>query len=122
MFRKTLRAKQIFECMEMIQSNYGHYANLHGFVEIVFRNDYALTMALRIVNGHLDDPSCFIPWNLVHAGKSVRVFNETEDPFNTKYMLMTDHWKRGKIRKEYINLRDTDFHCINKDAFMELIA
>ena len=52
MFKKTQRAKQIFECLEMVQKNYEHYANIHSFIAGVYRNDYGLTLATRIVNGH----------------------------------------------------------------------
>lgn len=117
MFKKTKHAEQIFQCMKMIQENYEHYANLHGFISVVFRNDYALTLALRIVNGHSDDPRDTIPWNLVHASKEVKVFREDD----TTYMMMHDNWQRGKIRKEYIVVSNTDFHMIDKQNFMELV-
>ena len=35
---------------------------------------------------------------------------------------MFDNWQRGKIRKEYNTIKDTDFHVMNKENFMELIA
>ena len=117
MFKKTKRAEQIFQCMRMIQDNYDHYANLHGFIPVVFRNDYALTLALRRVNGHSANPADTIPWNLVHAGKGVRVHRDDD----TTYMMMHDNWQRGKIRKEYIMVSNTDFHMIDKQNFMEIV-
>jgi len=121
MFRKTPRAKHIFECLEMVQKNYGHYANIHNFIAGVFRNDYALTLALRIANGHSTDPTDIIPWNLLHIGKNTSVYKNNEDEFNTEYTVMFDNWQRGKIRKEYTIIKDCDFHVMNKDNFMELI-
>jgi hypothetical protein len=121
MFRKTNRAKQIFECLEMIQNNYDHYANIHSFIAGVYRNDYALTLATRIVNGHTSPKEDIIPWNLVHVGKNTLVYNNNNDEFNTDYTIMYDNWQRGKIRKEYITIKNTDFHTMNKDIFMELI-
>ena len=38
------------------------------------------------------------------------------------YIVMYDNWQRGKIRKEYITIKDMDFHVMNKGNFMELIA
>jgi hypothetical protein len=35
---------------------------------------------------------------------------------------MHDNWQRGKIRKEYITIKDTDFHVMSKENFMELIG
>ena len=33
-----------------------------------------LTLALKIVNGHSDVPSDYIPWSLVHVGKNTSVY------------------------------------------------
>jgi hypothetical protein len=120
-FRKTRRAEQIFGCLEMVQKNYDHYANIHNFVGGVFRNDYALTLALRIVNGHSENKQDIIPWNLVHVGKNTSIFRNSDDELNTEYTVIFDSWKRAKIKKEYITLKDMDFHCMNKANFMELI-
>lgn len=121
MFKKTDRARQIFECLEMIQNNFDHYAMIHGFVAGTFRNDYALTLATRIVNGHVNPKSDIIPWNLVHVGKNTSVYKNIEDEFNTEYTVTFDNWNRGKIRKEYMIIKDTDFHVMNKENFLELI-
>jgi hypothetical protein len=121
MFKKTDRARQIFECLEMVQNNFNHYSMIHGFVAATFRNDYALTLATRIVNGHLNPKSDVIPWNLVHVGKNTSVYKNSDDEFNTEYTVMFDNWNRGKIRKEYAIIKDTDFHVMNKENFLELI-
>lgn len=120
-FRKTKRAKQLFDCLEMVQKNYAHYGHIHSFIDGAFRNDYALSLAVRIINGHTLLPGDIIPWNLNHIGKDTSVYHETADEFNNRFVVMFDHWKRGKIRKEYINIKDCDFHVMNKDNFMDLI-
>jgi hypothetical protein len=122
MFRKTQRAKQIFECLGMIQKNFEHYANLHKFISSTYRNDYALTLATRIVNGQFLLKEDIIPWNLVHIAKDTPIYHDTEDEYNTDYTIMIDSWKRGKLRKEYITVKDTDFHVMSKENFMELIS
>jgi hypothetical protein len=121
-FKKTPRAKQIFECLELVQKNFNHYADLHGFVNGTYRNDYALTLALRIVNGHTDNKQDIIPWSLVHMGqKNVHIYRNNDDEFNTEYTIIYDNHQRGKIKKEYITIKDFDFHVMNKDNFLELI-
>jgi hypothetical protein len=105
----------------MVQKNYEHYANIHSFIAGVYRNDYALTLALRIANGHMNHESDIIPWNLLHVGKNTSVYADKETEFNTEYTVMFDNWQRGKIRKEYITIKDTDFHVMNKENFLELI-
>lgn len=120
-FKKGSRAKQIFECLEMVQKNFDHYANIHSFVAGIFRNDYALTLALRIANGHTVLSKDIIPWNLMHLGKNTQIHANSDKKFNTEYTIMFDAWQRGKIKKEYITIKDMDFHVMNKDLFVELM-
>jgi hypothetical protein len=121
-FKKTKRVEQIFNSLEMIQNNFRHYANIHGFISSTFRNDYGLTLATRIVNGHIMPKEDIIPWNLLHIGNKTTVYKNSNDEFNTEYTVMFDNWTRGKIRKEYITIKDTDFHVMIKENFMELIS
>lgn len=115
-FRKTNKSKQLFECMKMVQENYMHYVNLYNMYSVMFRNDYALTISHRIVNGHYDDRSNYIPWSLVHAGSDIEIHKVHDEPFNTEYVAF-----RKTKRNEYIKLRDTDFHCMNKETFMRIV-
>lgn len=122
MFKKSKYTEQIFNSLQMVQQNYMHYANIHSFVAGVYRNDYALTLALRIANGHLINKHDIIPWNLLHVGKNTSIYsNNIKDEFNTEYTVLFDNWQRGKIKKEYITIKDMDFHVMNKENFMELI-
>lgn len=115
-FRKTPRVKQIFECLEIVQKNYVHYASLYHFASGMYRNDYAITIALRIVNGHANDNKDYIPWNLIHLGKEITAHRTNDMQFNTEYMLLNNDEKR-----KYIHIKDIDFHCMSKSNFMELV-
>jgi hypothetical protein len=116
-FKKTEKVKHIFECMEMIQKNYNHYTQLYNMTIGNYRNDFSLTIALRIVCGQTEDSRHYIPWNLVHVGKGTNVYRDAD----TTYTVMYDNWQRGKIRKEYATVSNTDFHMMNKVNFMELV-
>lgn len=120
-FKKTQRVKQIFESLKMIQNNYQHYAHIHRFDTDTYRNDYALTLAWRLVNGHSYVKSDIIPWNLMHIGLKTAVYKNNSDFFDTEYTVIYDKWMRGKIKKEYITVKDMDFHIINKDVFLEIL-
>lgn len=120
-FKKTNRSKQIFDCIKMIQNNYDHYCMLHSFIGGTYRNDYALSLALRIVNGHTENKRDIIPWNLIHIGKSTLAYKNNDNEFNSEYTIIFDNWKRGKIKKEYMIVKDMDFHVLEKDNFMDLI-
>lgn len=120
-FRKTEKTEQLFACMKMIQKNYNHYANLYNFSPDIYRNDFALTIAHRLVNGHYFDQTNILPWNLMHVWLKTNLFVEKKTKFNTKYTVIYDHNKNNKIKKEYITIQDMDFHVINKDVFLELM-
>lgn len=115
-FRKTPRVKQIFECLEMVQKNYAHYAGLYHFQQGLFRNDYAITIALRIVNGHTTNKKDYIPWTLVHLGKEAVAHRVNDTPFNTEYLLLNNDEKR-----KHIVIKDTDFHMMSKSNYMEMV-
>ena len=121
MFKRTKKAQQIFESLKMIQENFDHYANIHGFISSTFRNDYALTLALRLVNGHVLQQDNIIPWSLMHVGKNTQIHKNSSEFLDTEFTIVYDNWQRGKIRKEYITIKDMDFHVMVKENFMELI-
>jgi hypothetical protein len=116
-FNKTKKVEQIFDCIGMVQKNFQHYNNIYGFMFATYRNDFALTIARNIVHGHLPDKSTIIPWNLLHVGTNINVHRIDE----FSYLMMKDHTQRGKTRKDYIIVKDTDFHMLNKNNFLELI-
>lgn len=113
-FRRTTRTQQIFGMMEMVQDNYEHYSEIYGFLPYTFRNDYALTIAHKTVNGHLPVPEDFIPWPLVHVGNEVTVQRETDTAYTLTY-----NGAAGK--PSYITVSDLDFHMLGKQNFLELV-
>jgi hypothetical protein len=64
LFRRSKTAELIFQSMQMVRDNWKHYRNLYGILKPTYRNDFALSIAMNIVNGHtLNMPS--IPWQLL---------------------------------------------------------
>lgn len=112
-FQKTNRTQQIFSMIKMIQENYNHYANLHGFVPHMYRNDYALTMAVHTVDGHIERPENFIPGKLLHVNVNLNV----ERLSDTEYKIIYKD-KQGKTT--YTLLKECDFHMLSKGNFMEI--
>lgn len=117
-FKKTQFTKHVFECVRMVQENYEHYSALHGFPAEMYRNDYALTIALRLVQGHLLQPENIIPWPLLHVGRETKTeYNKQTNEFTfTKTVT-----KNNKFKQEYIQTRNIDFHMLNKDDLIEII-
>ena len=114
MFRKTNRTEQVFQMIKMVQENYEHYANIYKFLPYMYRNDYALTIALKTVNGHMEDNQDYINHRLLHVSTNVKVsrINDLE------YLLIAEDQKSKK--NKYMLLKDVDFHMINKTNYMEL--
>jgi len=119
-FKKTKKTKLIFDCMKMIQENYNHYIKIYDPTVGFYRNDFALTIALRTLHGQLEDKTNYIPWNLTHVVKEASVVPNTSQPFNTSYTVLQDNTQRFKVRKEYVIVKDMDFHMMNKENFMEI--
>jgi hypothetical protein len=102
--------------MAQVQNNFEHYANIYGFLPYTFRNDYALTIALKTCDGHLVDPASYIPWNLVHVNNDIRVLQESETQFTLLINIP------GTNRKNYIVVKDQDFHMLDKENFLEIFV
>lgn len=120
-FRKTNKTKQIFECLEMVQKNYMHYVNVYNMNNTMYRNDYGLTIATNIVNGHLTDNRHYIPWSLNHVNDAIKVYKNSNDVFNTSYTMVRTINTPSISRNEYCIVKDTDFHLMNKNTFMEIV-
>ena len=61
-FKKTDRAKNIFDMVKYIKKYYNHYCNLYRVDFPNFRNDYAFSMAVNQVNGNIQQK--FLPGKL----------------------------------------------------------
>lgn len=110
-FKKTSRVKYLFECVKMVQENYQHYVDLHGMWSDTFRNDHAFAISNRILNGHIEDNSNYIPWNLLHIGEKTLVQKISKTEY--KILLLEDKTK-------YIIVKDIDFHMLDKNNFIEI--
>lgn len=113
LFKKTERVAQLFDCIKMVQNNYLHYVTLHGCYSTQYRNDFALTIAARIMNGHIDNVSEFIPWPLLHVTKDVKIEKASDNEYNTNFLSFKE--------KEYMIVKDIDIHMLDKDNFMRIV-
>lgn len=116
-FQKTKRVEQIFNIIGMVQKNFTHYATLHGLIFHNYRNDYALTLANHLVNGHMFETKDMIPWNLVHIHPQNKVYLAGEN----EYAISKHIFKNNKSKTEYILVKDVDFHMMDKDNLLGLI-
>jgi len=100
-FTKSNIARAIFDTMQMVETNYEHYANLYNFKKRPYRNDYALSIALNIADGHFDAAQFNIPWTLQSIVPD-HALTRTGNIFRVDY------------DKKYLEIRDMDFHAMGK--------
>jgi hypothetical protein len=113
MFRKSLTAEHIFDCMKMVKHNQAHYEDLYHSHGGNFRNDYALSIALGIVSGHTLNVHN-IPWSLAAIISSRRLTQLGPDHFQIEYV------DQGKLKT--IDWQNMDFHAMCKQQLGDIVA
>jgi hypothetical protein len=112
-FNKCKTAELIFKTMAMIRDNWTHYRNIYKIPKTTYRNDYALSIAMLIVNGHMLDFSS-IPWKLASLTPDHALTQTSQDRYRVDFVNT-----QGKAR--WIELRQ-DFHAMGKQQLGEIVA
>ena len=116
MFRRSTEAKLIFETMTMIRDNWDHYKALYGITKSTYRNDFALSIAMNIVDGHtLSTPS--IPWPLMSLTSLSRITQLEPDTYRIDYENSDTEGK-----PKWILLKNQDFHAMGKKSLGDIVA
>lgn len=114
MFRKSNTAQYIFDCMNMIRTNWRHYKDLYHITGTNYRNDYALSIALGIVSGHtlkVDN----IPFCLASVMPEHTLRQLDTDCFEIEYI--------GQDKKpKTIAWHGMDFHAMGKKHLGDIVA
>ena len=116
-FRESQVAEDIFDIIEMVKDNWTFYSKLYKFRSNLFRNDYAVSIALTIVYGHRLDAIPSIPWNLPTAVTDIKPTQLDDNTFELTY----EKYYRNKMRPMKTIINDQDFHCFNKVALEAMI-
>jgi hypothetical protein len=105
----------MFEAWRMIRDHWHHYCNVYSIDQKLFRNDYAMSMALALMSGHtLQVPA--IPWNLATAMPGTELsLSQDQREFRLSYRDSQD-------RIRYITLCDQDFHAMDKKHLGDIVA
>mgnify|MGYP000373652317 CR=1 FL=1 len=114
-FDRSEFSHDVFSAWQMIEQNYNHYANLFQFSTKPFRNDYALSMALLLVNGG-EYPNCDIPWTLINVPDSCDI-----DLQDNKWTLGYAVYENDQHKKKRIIVQDQDLHIMGKRNLEKLI-
>lgn len=111
-WRQDRSAAQVFCMMEMIETNWQHYKNIYGFTERMFRNDYALAIAMNTLYGHTGSwPE--IPWSLATVTDAIDIVPLSQTHYELRYR------DGQQMRKSLIS--GQDFHLMDKNLMSKLI-
>lgn len=114
MFRRSIHARHIFESMTMVQNHWHHYRKLYKFSNHSYRNDYALSIALGIVDGHTLDHAG-IPWDLASLTTEHKLTQLGQDEFRVDFL-------NSEQKPRWTKLKNQDFHAMGKQQLGEIIA
>ena len=113
MFRRSHQAELIFESMQMIKNNWDHYKSLYTVGRTTYRNDFALSIALGMVNGHTLDHAS-IPWGLATVTHDQQLTQIDLDTYRVDFVTQDK-------KPKWIRLSQ-DFHAMGKGQLGEIIA
>lgn len=125
MFRRTNFAQYVFSMMELIRNNWSHYRDLYGINRSTYRNDYALSIALQVVNGchtHVTN----IPWPLatvmpndnLSLAKVTWAAQVIPDTGQTVYSVF--HTPQDGLKRQFY-FDSIDFHAMGKRDLERII-
>lgn len=113
-FDRSQYTRDVFDAWKMIEKNWQHYAQLFQFKQSPFRNDYALSLALLLVNGG-EYPCTAIPWPLINVPDSCSITFEKH--WEIEY---TAHENKQQKLKQ-ISVQDQDLHLMGKRNLEKII-
>ena len=113
LFSRNKTAELIFESMQMIRDNWDHYRNLYGILKSTYRNDFTLSIAMNIVDGHtLSTPA--IPWQLASVTPDHKLTQISQDVYRLDFTT-------ADKKSRWITLSH-DFHAMGKQYLGSIVA
>ena len=113
-FDRSEYTNDVFLAWKMIEENYEHYARLFHFKQQPFRNDYALSLALLLVNGG-EYPKSAIPWPLINVPDSCGI------NFDNKWEVRYTAYENKQQKSKRITMHNQDLHVMGKRNLEKII-
>ena len=112
-FGRNPESAFIFDSMRMIRDNWQHYRDLYQINVPLFRNDYALSIALPLVNGHVQ--SVALPGAMMNVMPEHRLSQIDQNTFSVT-------WSNSQGRSQINLLAAYDFHAMCKRDLGVIVA
>lgn len=114
-FSKSEIAKTMFDTVQHIHNNWLWYKNLYGLSATKFRNDYAFSIAIHILQNFTESVTDFeIPY-ILYNSFDVDIINSFDD---TEISILA---KKNHNDYRITYLKDTTVHIMNKFDFKDII-
>jgi ABC-type uncharacterized transport system permease subunit len=113
MFRRSNQTQYIFDSMRMVRDNWQHYRNLYKIAQTNYRNDYALSIAVSLLSGHILG-SFEAKYQMPTVMPDVKICQVSNQGFHLTF-------SRGD-RESWLRIKDIDFHAMGKKHLGDLIA
>jgi hypothetical protein len=114
-FRRSRAAELIFGTMTMVRDNWAHYCNLYGVRERAYRNDFALSIAVAVVNGQVMPAAHTIPWQLASVLPTAQLTQTAADNYTVQFANESAQQRR-------ITVNNMDFHAMGKQQLEKIVA
>lgn len=107
-FTKCTLAEYVFSMMQSIKDEYTYYSEAYNFNNILFRNDFAISIALQALTGYSSKNFTSIPGALITANTGTDLIEVR--PNNELVFSWT-----GRDNKSYLTkIKNTNIHIMNK--------
>jgi hypothetical protein len=112
-FRKGPKAKTLFGLVAHIKDNWDFYKLTYDFPNSLFRNDYAFSIAIHILNGFLENDDYVVPLpsdNILTAMDTDQFFGILKhDELCFFAQDLSETWRFNAVTTKGLNV-----HCMNK--------
>lgn len=112
-FRKGEKAERLFNLVEHIKDNWEFYQLVYDFPGHLFRNDYAFSIAIHILNGFVEDGDYVksLPEDRILSALDTDQFFNISSPTNLSFFYQDkkETWKYFVSKTKGLNV-----HCMNK--------
>jgi hypothetical protein len=116
-FRRSTVTDWIFQSMNMIKNHWQHYRDLYHIYETNYRNDYALSIALALVNGSTPHVAA-IPWSMASVLPDQRLSVNADQDIEIWNIEYTDN----NTKRRTVSVFGMDFHAMGKRDLGDIIA
>jgi hypothetical protein len=116
-FKKSEKAEQLFNLVEYIKQNWTFYKLTYDFPGSLFRNDYAFSIAIHILNGFVDTDEYFpsLPDDAILTSLDCDQFFKIK---SSNEMVLFANDKKETWKFYASKIKGLNIHCMNKISLL----